>query len=67
MLMCWQGRWAKGVGWMGKERREQEDERNQGKEAEKEVIWNKQDMNIVLVPGTFTHHALCLLHLCINP
>ena len=52
---------------MGKERREQEDERNQGKEAEKEVIWNKQDMNIFLVPGTFTHHALCLLHLCINP
>lgn len=65
--MCWRGRRAKGVGWMGKERSEQEDERNQGKEAEKEGLWNKQDMNVFLVPGTFTHRVLCLLHLRINP
>lgn len=43
---------------MGKERREQEDERNQGKETEKEGIWNKQDMNIFLISGSFTHHLM---------
>lgn len=51
---------------MGKGIREQEDEKNQGKEAEKEGIGNKQDMNVFLISGSFTHRVLCHLHLRIN-